>query len=73
MLVKSNTTGKQYDPSKVVRIINVLQIAAYLENEVELLDLYTSKDFKTGKPILVAVFDRQGSYEAYDKWCKHVL
>lgn len=71
--VVSEVTGKTYDTSKVVRILNVQQIIMYLKHGVELLDIYASEDFKTGKPVLVGLFDRAKSYEAYDLWCKHEL
>lgn len=72
-MVKSNFTGKTYDPNKCVRLINMTQLAAYMEYGVELLDLYTSKDYNSNKPILVAIVDREASKEAYDLWCKHEL
>ena len=72
-MVKSNFTGKKYDPGKSVRILNMQQVAAYMDYGVELIDLYPSKDNKTGKPILVFIFDREESKEAYDLWCNHEL
>lgn len=71
-MVKSNFTGKQYNPNSSVRILNMQQAAAYLDYGITLLDLYTSKD-KNGKTILVFVFDREESKNAYDLWCKHEL
>lgn len=68
-MVKSNFTGKSYDPSKSCRILNMQQLAFYMDNSVELLDLYVSKDYKTKKPILVGVVDKTDSYEAYQMWC----
>lgn len=68
-MVKSNFTGKSYDPSKCCRIVNMLQLAFYMENNVELLDLFVSKDHKTNKPILVGIVDKTNSYEAYKMWC----
>lgn len=73
MKVRSAFTKKEYETEKVCRIINMSQLAAYLEYGVELLDLYSSRDYKTNKPILVGVVDKQASYEAYDKWCNHEL
>ena len=49
------------------------QLAAYMSYGVELLDLYVSRDYKTNRPILVGVVDREQSYEAYKKWCDHEL
>ena len=72
-MVKSNFTGKAYDPNKAVRILNMQQVAAYMDYGVSLIDLYSSRDIKTGKPILVFIFDREESKEAYDLWCKHEL
>ena len=72
-MVKSNFTGKTYDPTKAVRIINMQQLAAYMANGVELLDFYASRDYKTNKPILVGIVDREASKNAYDLWCKHEL
>jgi hypothetical protein len=72
-MVKSNFTGKTYDPKKAVRILNMYQAAAYMNHGVALIDLWSSKDIKTGKPILVFIFDRDESKEAYDLWCNHEL
>lgn len=72
-MVKSNFTGKTYDPNKAVRILNMHQAAAYMNNGVTLIDLWPSKDVKTGKPILVFIFDREESKEVYDLWCNHKL
>ena len=68
-MIKSNFTGKSYDPNKCCRIINMLQLAFYLDKDVELLDLYVSKDYKTNKPMLVGIVDKTSSYEAYKLWC----
>mgnify|MGYP004483211885 CR=1 FL=1 len=69
----STRTGKTYFPNKVVRILNIQQIIAYLNYGVELLDIYPSIDYKTKKPLLVCLFDRENSKEAYDLWCKRQL
>lgn len=68
-MVKSNFTGKHYDPNKSCKILNMQQLAFYMENGVELLDLFVSKDYKTKKPILVGVVDKVDSYEFYQLWC----
>ena len=68
-MIKSNFTGKSYDANNCCRIVNMLQLAFYMDNDVELLDLYVSKDYKTNKPILVGVVDKTDSYEAYKMWC----
>lgn len=68
-MVKSNFTGKYYEPNKSCKILNMTQLAFYMANNVELLDLFVSKDYKTKKPILVGVVDRAGSYKAHRLWC----
>jgi len=47
-LVTSEVTGKTYDPSKAVRILNSLQCAKYMKNHCYPVDIYPSIDFKTG-------------------------
>ena len=71
--IKSNITGKTYKASTVVKILNIQQIIAYLKYGVELIDLYPSVDRVTNKPVLVALFNREDSKEAYDLWCKREL
>ena len=73
MEIKSDFTKKTYELEKSCRIINMTQSAAYMAYGVELLDLYVSRDYKTNKPMLVGVVDREASKEAYDLWCKHEL
>ena len=68
-MVKSNFTGKYYDTSKSCKILNMQQLAFYMANDVKLLDLFVSKDYKTKKPILVGVVDKEESYNAYQLWC----
>lgn len=68
--VISATTGKEYKPSECIRIVNMKQIAFYYFNDIEILDFYGSKDFKTGEPIMVAIFNKKDSYKAYEKWMK---
>jgi len=72
-MIKSQITGKTYDPNLTCRIINMQQLAAYMANGVELLDLYISRDYKTEKPILVGIVDKTNSYESYKLWCDHKL
>ena len=69
---RSQVTGKKYDyfSKDVIRLLNPYQCAYYLDQNVELIDIYTSKDRNTGKPVLVYVFDRASSREAFSKWCE---
>lgn len=71
--ITSNITGKIYYPSDCVRIVNNTQAAAYMMYGVKPVDVYGSSDYKTGKPMLITVFDRAESFEAYKKWCRYEL
>lgn len=71
--ITSKVTGKKYIAENCVRILNPQQVAAYLDYGVELLDIYISKDKITDKKILVYIFNRNDSAEAYDLWCKREL
>lgn len=66
--IKSETTGKVYCPSDVVRLVNMRQLLFYMVQGVEILDFYPSKDFKSGDDILVFIVDKKDSQEAYRKW-----
>ncbi len=55
-------TDERYDTSRVVRIVNVKQIAYYLKY-IKPVDIYTGYDNR-----LVAVFDKEETRPYYDKW-----
>lgn len=71
--VTSDVTGKIYDPTKCVRILNSLQACKYMKNQCLPLDMYPSIDFKTGQDVIVYIFDREQSAPLYSKWCDHTL
>lgn len=68
-MVHSDVTGKDYYPSRAVRLINLRQICSYLRLGLLPLDIYPSIDFKTSNPVLVVLFDRSETKEAYSRWC----
>lgn len=68
---RSNLTGQYYDLYKCVRIVNIQQVSAYLDNDADLLDVYVGRN--NGKRILVFLFDRDSTKDLYDKWCKREL
>ena len=72
---RSQVTGKKYDyfSKDVVRILNIDQAAAFIKHDADLIDIYTSQDRKTGKNVLVFVFQRESTKDLYDLWCKHEL
>lgn len=71
--ISSVITGKTYIPKNCVRIVNAQQAAAYLYAGAELIDMYASKHYETGNPIVVFLFDRESTKEMYDAWCKYEL
>ena len=67
---KSPITGREYDLFEVVRILNIPQVIFYLQNNVPLEDIIISEDRRRGTPVLVYLFSRRLSKDAYDRWCK---
>lgn len=70
--IRSKVTGREYNPSNTVRITDIIQAAAYIENEVAPVDIYLSKD-DNGKIKIVFLFDKKESFEAYQLWRKREL
>ncbi len=71
MWVESTLTGERYNSKDVCRIINMRQLAAYLEYGVKLQDVYASRDRESNEPIQVGIVNRADSYAAYQLWCNH--
>lgn len=69
----SHITNRYYDIKKCVRIVNTTQAAAYMCNGAEPIDIYASRHYETGNPIIVFLFDREKTADLYDKWCKYEL
>lgn len=63
-------TGEKYNifDKQYIRILNMAQGAFYMSEGVELWDCYPSNN-KNEKPVVVFVFKREETKEAYDKWC----
>jgi len=66
----SKITGRTYELFSQIRILNIQQCIFYLENGVVLNDIEISEDRKTHQPIMVFLFNREETRDAYDKWCK---
>lgn len=66
-MIKSKTTGKLYNPDKMVFIVNPKQIAKYMDNEAVVYDFFSSRDS------IVVAFSKEDTKDLYDKWCKHEL
>ena len=71
--VTGKYSGKLYYASEAIRILDPQQAAAYWANNVVPLDIYSSRNYETGKPVIVFVFNRAETKDVFDKWCKHEL
>jgi len=65
---ESRITGKKYDLFKQVRILNIQQAIFYLKNGVCLQDIEISKDRNGKNDVLVFLFDKDESQEAFQAW-----
>lgn len=67
-IIKSALTGKNYNLAHTIRLLNPKQCAFYIENSVMPVDIYVSKDYVTGKPLLVFLFDKLETKDLYTQW-----
>lgn len=65
---RSSVTGRTYDLFQCVKILNTQQAIFYLQHGVPLMDLQVSNSHKNDKPILVFVFKKQDTAEAWELW-----
>lgn len=72
-LITPNLHPRSYYSSEVVRIVNSKQFKLYIANGIYPIDIYTSLDRKTGKTILVMIFLKDETKEAYELWCRYEL
>jgi hypothetical protein len=72
-IVKSNISQCEYDLFSCVKIVNIQQACAYMENGIYPVDVKSSIDNKTNKRCVVFYFDKNESKEVYDKWCNYEL
>ena len=70
-MIESNFRNTKYKDSDAIRILNQKQAAFYWGKGLEPLDIYPSKAFDTGEPVIVYVFSRSQTQETgvYDEWC----
>lgn len=66
--VTSDYRNKKYQTTGTVRLLNSKQAAFYWSHGVEPLDIYLSKNFETGEPIIVYIFSREDSKPLYERW-----
>lgn len=70
-MIESSFKNKKYDSVDAIRILNGRQAAYYWANGCEPVDIYISKNFETGEPLIVYIFSRKMTKETgvYDSWC----
>lgn len=73
MDVKSNLGDFTYNNKEVVRIFNPKQRDLYLINGIMPKDIYVSVDSNTDEKILVYIFSKEDTREAYNKWLNYEL
>lgn len=73
MVIKSNLGDFTYNINEVVRIFNPRQRDLYLMNGIMPKDIYTSIDEETDEKILVYIFAKNETREAYNKWKNYEL
>lgn len=73
MIIKSNLGNFEYNSKDVVRIFNPKQRDLYLLNGIMPKDIYISIDDKTEDKILVYIFSKEDTREAYKKWLSYEL
>lgn len=71
--IKGKFSNKLYYANEAVRILDPMQAALYWANGIEPLDIYSSRDYKTNKALIVYVFKKDETKEVFDKWCNHKL
>ena len=67
-MLKSTLTGEYFDEKDSVRLVNPAQAAYYWSQGVKPLSIYPSKNWKTGKPVLVFIFSIAKTQELYNEW-----
>lgn len=72
--IKSRFAAQDYYSNEAIsRILDPMQAALYWSNGVIPLDVFPSRDYKTGKALIVYVFRKSETKEVFDKWCKREL
>ena len=68
-MILSTLTGKYFDENDSVRLVNTKQCAFYWgEKGIKPLSIYPSTDLNTGEYILVYIFSKSKTQEAYREW-----
>lgn len=69
MEFRSSMTNRNIDFNDNIIIVNPKQAAFYWEEKnIAPVHIYPSKDKNTNEPIIIFVFQRSATYEAYQEW-----
>lgn len=68
----SRITGRKYNVFDTIRILNLAQSMAYIENGVLPVDITVGRN-KNNQRCLIFYFIKDDTAEVYDKWCKYEL
>lgn len=69
MVTKSGMTNRNIDFDDNIIIVNPKQAAFYWEvKEIQPVHIYPSRDKNTNEPIIIFVFQKSATYEAYKEW-----
>lgn len=69
MEIKSNMTNRKLDFEDNIIIVNPKQAAFYWEEKnIPPVHIYPSRDKNTNEPIIIFVFQRSATQEAYREW-----
>lgn len=73
MKIRTNLKARDYHVGEICRIINPKQQKLYIKNHLYPIDIYTSIDFDTGEDMLVMIFLKEETKEAYKAWKNYEL
>lgn len=69
MIIKSKMTNRDIDFDDNIIIVNPKQAAFYWEEkQIQPVHIYPSRDRNTNEPIVVFVFKRSVTQDAYQEW-----
>jgi len=68
MQIRSSMTNRTIDFDDNIIIVNPKQAAFYWDKGIQPVHIYVSHDNKTGEPIIIFVFKKSATQEAYKEW-----
>ena len=68
MRIKSSMTSRKIDFDDNIIIVNPKQAAFYWDKGIQPVHIYPSVDNRSNEPIIVFVFQRSATQDAYKEW-----